>query len=97
MVSAVLRHGHHGIFGIIILLILVGAVVIFVISRGNRRRSGDGPISATNDVAKHDVLSNAAPERILSERFAKGEIGLDEYSERLKVLRATGNDSVGKS
>lgn len=93
MVLALLHRGvHHFFAGPIVLVVIIG-LVVFAVSRTRRRGSRSGPISASRDVAKHDVMSNSSAERILSERFAKGEIGLDDYRARLVALRESGTDS----
>jgi uncharacterized membrane protein len=88
------RHGfgHHLFVGPIILVLVVGALTYFVIARTRQHGHGVQQVGSTHDVAKHDVVSNSSAERILSERFAKGEIGLDDYRARLVALRETGVD-----
>jgi putative membrane protein len=40
--------------------------------------------------------SPSAPERLLAERFARGEINEDEYRQRLAVLRGTDQPANGQ-
>jgi len=66
------------------------AVVLFI--RGGQRphppnqgyASGTGPYSQPGPAPGH----MAAPEQILAERFARGEIDEDEFHQRLAALRA---------
>lgn len=92
MVLALLRGGHHLFVGPVVLVIIVAIVVLVISSRARARRS----TGASRSVAVHDTMSSSPAERILSERFAKGEIDLADYRARLVALResgVTGEDS----
>lgn len=84
---ALIRSGHHLLFGPFVIFLLFGGLIFLVTSRSRMRRSSGGSASASNSVAQHDVMSSSSAERILSERFARGEIDLEEYRERLVALR----------
>ncbi len=85
MALALIRHGHHLLMGPFAVVIVLVGVILFVASR-SRARGAPGR-SAASPLAQHDVMSSSSTERILSERFARGELDLDEYRERLVALR----------
>ncbi|HVB01586.1 MAG TPA: hypothetical protein VNE42_10050 [Acidimicrobiales bacterium] len=95
MELALIRNGHHLLFGPFVVILLFGGLIFLVTSRSRKRRSSGGSTSASNSVAQHDVMSSSSAERILSERFARGEIDLDEYRERLVALRENPDDARG--
>jgi len=66
-----------------LLLLGVVALVAWVVVRAVRR-PGDGPSWTV-----HTVEQDAA-ERLLADRFARGEIDEDEYRRRLATLRGVG-------
>lgn len=59
--------------------LIIAGIVALVRYTGGHRRSGR-PHAASD--------GTAAPEEVLSARFARGEIDADEYKERLDLLRA---------
>ena len=66
-----------------LLMILLGAAVIYgivALVRYARPNATQGP----------EPVQPPAPERLLAERFARGEIDEDEYHQRLTSLRAAG-------
>ena len=66
-----------------LLMILLGAAVIYgivALVRYARRNGTQGP----------EPAQPPAPERLLAERFARGEIHEDEYHQRLTSPRAAG-------
>jgi putative membrane protein len=65
-------------------LIAVGVLVLRALSRPDSRLAPYGPPARRQD---HDPVP--APEQLLAERFARGEIDEDEYRRRLDVLRET--------
>ncbi|HEX6310890.1 MAG TPA: SHOCT domain-containing protein [Acidimicrobiia bacterium] len=62
--------------GMIVFWGLVVAAVVLVVRTAGAGASGHGP-------------AGEGPERILSERFARGEIDADAYQRRLATLRST--------
>ncbi|WP_405982171.1 SHOCT domain-containing protein [Streptomyces sp. NBC_00158] len=66
---------------LIVWTLIVAAAVLVV--RALRRDGADGHTSA----ASYPAFGNGA-ERLLAERFARGEIDDEEYSRRLAVLRS---------
>ena len=81
------RYGHgtggwgYGLTALI--MILLGAAVIIgivALVRYARPNGTQGP----------EPARSPAPERLLAERFARGEIDEDEYHQRLTSLRAAG-------
>ena len=81
------RYGHgtggwgYGLTALI--MILLGAAVIYgivALVRYARPNGTQGP----------EPAQPPAPERLLAERFARGEIDEDEYHQRLTSLRAAG-------
>ena len=92
LVLALLHRGvHHFFLGPIVLVVIV-ALVFFAVSRSRHRGSRPSSISASSDIARHETMSNSSAERILSEQFARGEIGLDDYRARLVALRDSASD-----
>ncbi|HUY05735.1 MAG TPA: hypothetical protein VMU99_00545 [Acidimicrobiales bacterium] len=84
---SLIRGGHHLLIGPLAIVLLIGGLIFLVTSRSRMRRSSDGSTGPLSSVARHDVMPNSSAERILSERFARGEIDLDEYREHLVALR----------
>ena len=88
---------HHAIgrrffAGPIILLILVVVVAYFLIARSRQKmQNRRGPVGGF-DASTHDTVNTSSAERILSERFARGEIGLEDYRRRLVAIRESGAD-----
>ena len=84
------RYGH-GIGGwgyglTALIMILLGAAVIYAIValvRHTRPNATQGP----------EPVQPPAPERLLAERFARGEIDEDEYHQRLTGLGAASRSS----
>ena len=87
MELALIRNGHHLLAGPFMIIIVLGGVILFVISRSRTRGISRRSTAASRHLAQHDVMSNSSAERILSERFARGELDLGEYRERLVALR----------
>jgi putative membrane protein len=86
-------------------LITVGVLLFRALSRpgGGQRASYDTP-PTHNTPPTHDTPSQRprhdlppAPEQVLAERFARGEIDEDEYRRRLGVLRETAGPRLTKS
>ncbi len=78
-----------GLFGLLVFLIFV-AVVVWVIltvarERGHRHGHpyGWGPGPSVPSDPTQDAL------KILNERFARGEISVDEYTERRDLIRGS--------
>jgi putative membrane protein len=69
------------IFGIVMLVRYVG-------------RSGQPPAEPRSP---QSAESPQSPERLLAERFARGEIGEDEYRQRLAVLRGADLPANGQA
>jgi putative membrane protein len=69
---------HHGWFWFWPLVPLVWLLALFVLARFVFWRGGRGPWAATH--ATRDARA------VLAERYARGEIGYDEYRERLGHL-----------
>ena len=66
-----------------LIMILFWAAVIYgivALVRYTRPNGAQGP----------EPIQPPTPERLLAERFARGEIGEDEYHQRLTSLRAAG-------
>ena len=76
----------HGIF-LLLLLVLTVLVIVWAISafshRHDRLHHGPGPLGS-RDHAPH---ANPEAQRILEERFARGEIDADEFKARRDILR----------
>jgi len=78
----------HGIGGwgygltALIMILLWAAVICGIVAlvRYTRPHTAQGP----------EPVQPPAPERLLAERFARGEIDEDEYHQRLTSLRAAG-------
>ncbi|MDK9495987.1 SHOCT domain-containing protein [Streptomyces katrae] len=68
---------------LIVWTLIVAAAVLVV--RALRRDGADGHTAAAPYSA-----SDKGPERLLAERFARGEIDDEEYSRRIAVLRSHG-------
>jgi putative membrane protein len=56
-------------------------------------RSGQPPAS----LPPRSAEPAPSPERLLAERFARGEIGEEEYQQRLAVLRGAGQPANGQT
>ena len=69
------------IFGIVMLVRYIG-------------RSGQPPAEPRSP---QPLESPQSPERLLAERFARGEIGEEEYRQRRAVLRSTGPAADGQA
>ncbi|MGY3205917.1 SHOCT domain-containing protein [Streptomyces sp. TE5632] len=69
-------------------LLITAGVLIF---RSLSRASGPSHLPAGRPAPEHP-----APEQVLAERFARGEIDEDEYRRRLAVLRGA-SDRGGRS
>jgi len=69
------------IFGIVLLVRYFG-------------RSGQPPAAPS---PPQSAESPPSPERLLAERFARGEIGEEEYQQRLAVLRGAGQPADGRA
>jgi putative membrane protein len=82
----------HGIGGwgyaltAIITILFLGAVIAGIVALVRYLGRGGQPPGARP--------SAQAPEQLLAERFARGEIDEDEYRRRLTALRATGPAST---
>ena len=50
-------------------------------------------LSRTDRPGGRDQWRPTAPDQLLAERFARGQIDEDEYRRRLETLRATGTDA----
>ncbi|MFC3210263.1 SHOCT domain-containing protein [Planomicrobium okeanokoites] len=61
-------------FGLIVLLILL-ALAVWMIIAASRRQSANTPSQSSN-----------RPVETLKERYARGEIGTEEYRERMREL-----------
>ena len=73
--------GGGAFFGLLMVAGLILLVVVLVRVAGGGLRRGDGggtdrPTPAYNEAT-----------RLLDERYARGELGTEEYQERLRVLR----------
>ncbi len=99
MELALIRHGHHLLAGPFLLVVVLGGAILFAISRSRGRGVTSKSTAASPPIAKHDSMSSSTAERILSERFARGEIDLDEYRRRLVELREhpTNQDESGQA
>lgn len=80
-------HGHPWLWllaSLTVILLWGGAIwaIVSLFRRGGSAASGDGSARA----AEGDPLASA--ERILADRFARGEIDADEYRARLAALRS---------
>ena len=73
--------------GSLLLLALVGLIACLVVAAV--RRPGDGPPGAAR-TGEWDTA-----ERLLADRFARGEIDEDEYRRRLATLRNVGTGPGG--
>lgn len=68
------------------MILFWGAVIFGVVALvRNARRDG---------TQRHEPLQQPPPERLLAERFARGEIDEDEYHQRLTSLRAAGTPAA---
>ncbi len=65
--------------GVIVLLVLIGVVVWVLIAVNNRAHHGHAPDAS-------DSGGRARSRQVLDERYARGEITADEYTERLHTL-----------
>jgi putative membrane protein len=74
------HHGHWWIVFPILWLLLIAAVIALFWRRGPN--SGGTGSRGTGSRGSDD-----SPQRILAERFARGEIGAEEYRERLAQLQ----------
>jgi putative membrane protein len=63
------------------LLILGGVLLVRAMSRPPREAPGD---------------SRPAPEQVLADRFARGEIDEEEYRQRLETLRSSTAEPAGR-
>ena len=68
--------------GVIVLLVLIGVVVWVLIAVNNRAHDGHAPDAS----AAPDPDGRARSRQVLDERYARGEITADEYTERLHTL-----------
>ena len=77
-------------------MILFWGAVIFGIAALVRYfgRSGQPPAAPS---PPQSAESPSSPERLLAERFARGEINEDEYRQRLAVLRGEGQRTNGQA
>jgi putative membrane protein len=66
----------------IIMILFWGAVIFGIVALVRHARRDGTPSS--------EPVQPPTPERLLAERFARGEIGEDEYYQRLTTLRAAG-------
>lgn len=81
---------------------IVAAVMLLARAFAGSRRGGPGAGAVGRPVAGPGWfgppgagwrgLGGGGAERILAERYARGEIGEEEYRERLEVLRQAGSD-----
>jgi len=77
------RHGHgrgRGVIVILLAILLIAAIVWAIIA--TRRANATSPVAAAPATAQ---ASRAVA--ILDERFARGEIDVDEYRQRRDALR----------
>lgn len=68
--------------GSVLLLALVGFVAWLVVRAADRPGAGSPPPART--------AAQGTAERVLADRFARGEIDEDEYRRRLGALRSVG-------
>jgi uncharacterized membrane protein len=83
------RFGHPGLFliGLVLLLAAVAALMYLVI-RGNRRQAAS--VSAASNVAPMASMASTptgSAETILSERFARGEVSVEDFVAARAALR----------
>ena len=71
-------------------MVLFWGAVIFGIVALVRYARRDG-------MARREPVQPPAPERLLAERFARGEINEDEYRQRLAVLRSADQAADGQA
>ncbi|WP_420077735.1 SHOCT domain-containing protein [Streptomyces sp. JL3001] len=69
------------------LIITIGVLLIRALARPDTNQA---PQTGT-------PTPGPTPERLLAERFARGDIDEDEYRRRLAVLQADGGSRLGKS
>lgn len=72
--------GGFGIVSLVVIALLIG-LVIYLLLRDRKRTA---PVAAAPIVQPQDDAL-----RVLADRLARGEIGVDEYQERVAVLRGT--------
>jgi putative membrane protein len=85
--------GGWGRFGMSVAMILFWAVLITVCILLARALPRSSDTRVTTDVPS----SRPAPDQLLAERFARGEIDDNEYHRRLAVLRGQGGPPLDKS
>ena len=68
--------------GVIVLLVLIAVVVWVLIAVNNRAHHGHAPDAS----AAPDSGGRARSRQVLDERYARGEMNADEYTERLHTL-----------
>ncbi len=68
--------------GVIVLLVLIGVVVWVLIAVNNRAHHGHAPDAS----AAPDSDGRTRSRQVLDERYARGEMTADEYTERLHTL-----------
>lgn len=71
--------GSGGAFLALVVVLLIGVAVISAVVAARSR--GQGRTTTTPDAGRADA------ERILADRLARGDIGSDEYEQRLRALR----------
>jgi putative membrane protein len=67
------------LLAVLVVVLLAGAVIALVVA--TTRGAGSSP--------RVDRPAEDEAERVLADRFARGEVDCDEYEQRLRTLRAT--------
>ena len=93
---AIIRNAHHPAIGMFVFVLIIFGLTVLVSRRARARRSSQGPGSPSNAGAPQAETSGSSAERILSERFARGEIDLVEYRESLVALRGDSANPGGR-
>ena len=78
-------------------MILFWGAVIFVIVLLVRSIGRSGQPTAAPPPAPPSAEPPSSPERLLAERFARGEMGEAEYRQRLAVLRGADQPANGRA
>jgi putative membrane protein len=76
-----------GVGGLVVVLLAVGAVVLIVVLLRSGRSDRTAGLGGQGGRALDPEPGTSHAEQILAERYSRGEIGADEYEERLGRLR----------